>query len=334
MAMRDRDLYARMLGIESPWQVRDVGLDLNEREVLVHVDMDPGAQLACPHCGTPATCYDKRTRKWRHPDTCRYRPILSAEVLRVTRPEHDVSLITAPWAEPGGRYTALVIDWLKEAPPSAVSRRLGVSWNAIDSIMLRTVRRGLERRQIRERHAHLCVGETVFSNRHDYVTVVTDRKSGQVIRVGEDRNKETLEAFYVGLDRAQMTATENIPISMDMWPAYIQVTLASITGASGTIAFDKFHVAKAVNRVRCQEHKTLLREGNTLLKGSKHAWLTNSDNMSRTQWCDFAALRPTNLKTARAQAIKGQGMSLWHHVYRTWVKKCWRRCYNRAICSR
>ena len=27
-------------------------------------------------------------------------------------------------------------------------------------------------------------------------------------------------------------------------------------------------------------------------------------------------------------------MSLWHHVYRTWVGKCWRRCYNRAIRSR
>ena len=245
-----------------------------------------------------------------------------------------------PWAEPGSRYTALfealVIDWLKEAPPSAVSRQLGVSWNAIDGIMQRSVERGLKRRQTDERHAHLCVDETAFRKRHDYVTVVTDRESGHVIHVGEDRRKETLEAFYAGLDAEQKAAIESV--SMDMWPAYIQATLAAIPGAAEMIAFDKFHVAKAlgeaVDKVRRQEHKTLLREGNALLKGSKHAWLTNPDNMSLRQWRDFAALRNANLKTARAWAIKEQGMSLWHYVHRTWAEKGWLRWYGWAIRSR
>ena len=40
--MRDRDLYAQILGIESPWQVRDVELLLNEGEVMVHVNLEPG----------------------------------------------------------------------------------------------------------------------------------------------------------------------------------------------------------------------------------------------------------------------------------------------------
>ena len=338
--MKDRDLYAQILGIESPWQVRDVELHLNEGEVVVHVELEPGAHLVCPHCGKPAPRYDKRARRWRHLDTCQYRTVLSAEVPRIECPEHGVSLVRVPWAEPGSRYTALfealVIDWLQEAPAGAVSRRLGVSWNAIDGIMQRAVRRGLERRQTRGGHAHLCVDETAFRKRHDYVTVVTDRETGQVIHVGEDRRKETLEAFYAGLDEGQKSAIESV--SMDMWPAYIQATLAAIPDAAQKIAFDKFHVARAlgeaVDKVRRQEHKALLREGNTLLKGSKHAWLTNPANMSRKQWCDFATLRTANLKTARAWAIKEQGMSLWHYVHRTWAEKGWKRWYNWAIRSR
>ena len=111
--------------------------------------------------------------------------------------------------------------------------------------MQRVVRRGLERQQTHERHAHhLCVDETAFRKRHDYVTVVTDRDSGQVIHVGEDRKKETLEAFYAGLYEAQKSAIESV--AMDMWPAYIQATLASIPDAAQKIAFDKFHVVKAL----------------------------------------------------------------------------------------
>ena len=59
--MRDRDLFARILGIESPWQVEDVELHLADGEVVVHVAIEPGAQLVCPHCGQPASMFVKET---------------------------------------------------------------------------------------------------------------------------------------------------------------------------------------------------------------------------------------------------------------------------------
>ncbi|MEJ2621201.1 MAG: hypothetical protein P8163_13320 [Candidatus Thiodiazotropha sp.] len=40
-----------------------------------------------------------------------------------------------------------MIDWLKEASISAVSRLMNLSWNAIDGIMQRAVKRGLSRRE-------------------------------------------------------------------------------------------------------------------------------------------------------------------------------------------
>lgn len=62
-----------------------------------------------------------------------------ADVPRVKCKEHGVVTVSVPWAEPGSGFTALfealVIDGLKEASISAVSRLMGLSWNAIDGII-------------------------------------------------------------------------------------------------------------------------------------------------------------------------------------------------------
>ena len=101
--------------------------------------------MTCPKCGATAPGYDTRQRKWRHLDTCQYKTMLVADVPRVQCPEHGVVTVEVPWAEPGSGFTALfealVIDWLKEATISAVSRQMNLSWNAIDGIMVRAVAR-------------------------------------------------------------------------------------------------------------------------------------------------------------------------------------------------
>ncbi len=82
--MRDKDLYAQILGIKSPWQVTGVELALSEGAVTGHVEQEKGAQQCCPTCGKDSPGYDSRTRKWRHLDTRQYKTILGADVPRVT----------------------------------------------------------------------------------------------------------------------------------------------------------------------------------------------------------------------------------------------------------
>ena len=145
--MRDRELYAQILGIQSPWKVKDVELELDGGEVRVEVTYASGTALRCPCCGKSVTGYDTRRRRWRHLDTCQYRTILIAEVPRVECPEHGVKQIEVPWAEPGSGFTALfervVIDWLREASIAAVSRRLAMTWDEVDGIMSRAVQRSV-----------------------------------------------------------------------------------------------------------------------------------------------------------------------------------------------
>ena len=92
--MRDKDLYARILNIEAPWRVAAVELNLEQGEVIVHVEHD-GEALSCPQCGQPARRYDTRRRRWRHLDTCEYRTIVAAEMPRVHCERHKVKQVAA-----------------------------------------------------------------------------------------------------------------------------------------------------------------------------------------------------------------------------------------------
>lgn len=330
--MKDTELYARLLGVHSPWQVADVRFDAQERCVTVFVSPEPAGQWSCPQCGGAAPGYDKRRRRWRHLDTMQFKTVVEAEVVRVRCPEHGVLQVKVPWAEPGSGFTtlfeALVIFWLKQASTSALAEALGLSWNAVDGIMQRAVRRGLARREAcyPER---ISVDETAFQKRHEYVTVVSDQTTGHVMYVADDRTTESLERFYTGLGEEQLAGIE--AVAMDMWPAFIKATQTQVPAAEQKIAFDKFHVAKylgdGVDRVRREEHRRLLAEGDEVLKGSKYQWLTNPHNMSRKQKAHFAALRDSHLKTARAWAMKEMAMDLWAYRSRGWAVKGWAKWF-------
>ena len=327
--MKDTQLYSQILGIEKPWKVTDVKVSLPEDEVEVFVEHG-GSKLSCPKCGKTCPGYDKRTRRWRHLDTCQLKTLLVADVPRVQCAEHGVVNVSVPWAEPGSGFTAmfeaLVIDWLQAASISAVADRMKLSWNAVDGIMQRAVKRGLSRREALS-PTRISVDETAYRKGHDYITVVTDQVQGTVLHVADDRKTGSLAEFYALLSEEQKAGIESV--CMDMWPAYIKATREALSDADSRIAFDRFHVAqylgKAVDQVRKQEHRQLLGQGDDRMKGSKYQWLRNRRNMSRRQHLDFSVLRHSSLKTARAWAIKEFASQLWDYRSRIWAAKGWKR---------
>jgi transposase len=150
--VQDHELYARILGIQSPWRVDRVELKVAEGEVHIHLVHEAGVQWCCPECGQSCPLYDHQPeRRWRHLDTCQYQTILHAEPPRGNCAEHGARAVKLPWAEPSSRFTALLerlaIDWLKAASQKAVGDQLGLSWDEVHAIQERAVQRGLMRRQ-------------------------------------------------------------------------------------------------------------------------------------------------------------------------------------------
>jgi len=327
--MEDRQLYAQILGIQEPWEVTSVELKRAEGEVRVMVGWR-GGPLRCPVCKEPRTGYDEREREWRHLDTCQYQTILVAKVPRTTCPEHGVRQMEVPWAEPGSRFTALfealAIDWLRECSFAAVGRQLQLSWDQVSGIQERAVRRGLARRDAC-RPKRIGIDETSFQKRHEYVTVVNDLDTGQVLHVADDRTRESLDTFYRGLGPPACEAITTV--AMDMWGPYISSTHEFVPGATGKLLFDKFHIAQhlgdAVDRVRRQENRSLMAVGDDRLKNSKYLWLTNPDNLSAVSWWRFEPLRNSRLRVARAWALKESAMMLWGYRTRGWAQRAWKR---------
>jgi transposase len=337
--MRDTDLYARILGIESPWRVTEVELRLSTGEVEVKVEYGGSAAVDCPECGAAASRYDSRVRRWRHLPTCQYMTILAAEVPRVRCPEHGVKTLVVPWSEPGSGFTALfealVIDWLREATIQAVARQLGLSWDEVDGVMQRAVRRGLERRQL-VAPRRLGVDETSFQKRHEYVTVVADVDRGVVQHVADGRGKEALAVYYESFTEEQLGQIQTV--AMDMWGPYIAATLAAVPEGQRKIAFDKFHVAMhlgtAVDRVRREESRTLQEQGDETLKGTKHMWLYHPDRLPQKAAVQFDQLVRKALKTSRAWMLKELAMEMWDCRDRQAARQIFDAWYAWAIRSR
>jgi transposase len=334
--MRDRELYAKILGVEDPWTVTDVDLDLTAGRVVVRLGRTGATPLACPDCGQPCPGYDTQPRRWRHLDTCQFQTILEGDVPRCRCPAHGVKQVRVPWAEPGGRFTTLferlVIDWIGSAGRQATARRLGLSWEQADGIMQRAVGRGLARRTATVTPV-LGVDEKSFQGR-EFVTVVCDLDAGTVLHVADGRGQESLQNCYAAMTPAQREGVA--AVAMDMHQAYVTATRAAVPAA--TIVFDKFHVAKlageAVDQVRRLEAKGLAAAGDDTLKRTRYTWLRNPLTETARQRREAAGLRRSHLKTARAWALKEELMDFFRYVQPAAARRCFDRWYGWATRSR
>jgi transposase len=338
LAVQDRELFGRILGIGEPWFVEEVELKEALGELRIRLGRR-SSPLCCPTCGKAVPGYDTQPRRWRHLDTCQYETVLEADVPRVECPEHGVLQVRVPWAEKGSRFTLLferlTIDWLLEAGRSAVKRRMRLSWDEADGIMRRAVRRGLARRK-QEVVPHIGVDEKSFQKRHEYVTVVCDLDRGNVLHVADDRKAESLEGYYRSLTNEQRAGIQ--AVAMDMHDPYVKATRDQVPDADRKIVYDKFHIAKllnqAVDQVRKQEHQELTAEGDDRLKKTKYTWLRSSLNFTRKAWLAFRDLRRSKLRTARAWALKETIMDLWQYSYLGAAQRYFRDWYQWAARSR
>src|SRR6266478_5677087 len=106
--MEDRELYRRILGIEYPWRVASVDLQLAPKEVQRYLAHEDLSSWPCAECGTPCQLYDHQPERRLSPRSWGWVGTKS----------------TASWLGPSG------VDWHVAKPnPSVIwewTRRLSV----------------------------------------------------------------------------------------------------------------------------------------------------------------------------------------------------------------
>ncbi|MBI5399591.1 transposase family protein, partial [Candidatus Saganbacteria bacterium] len=82
--MQDKDFYAQVLGVERPWRIEEVKLDIEKQRIDITVGWPKEGKASCPTCGKLSDVYDHREeRLWRHLDTCQMKTFLHCQIPRV-----------------------------------------------------------------------------------------------------------------------------------------------------------------------------------------------------------------------------------------------------------
>ena len=326
--------YGLLLGIHSPWQVHRVDLQLKANRVEVDVEHDPGSAVACPRCRRACPRYDHAPqRQWRHLDVMQFATIIRARVPRCQCPEHGVVTVHVPWAEPHGRFTAMFEAFavtVIEAARSFVQAMeiLKVDWHTIQEIVRRAVERGLLRRST-EAVTRVGMDEKSFGRGQDYVALMTDLSGRRVLDVVEGRDTASALELWHRLPAEQRDRVEAVAI--DMSPEFTAAAKQSARHA--VIVYDKFHVAKhlneAVDKVRREEHRRLLQQGDKSLTGTKYLWL-QGDCAEGERALSFAELCERNLKTSRAWYHKETFNEFWAQPNSRRAAKFFQRWFGAA----
>jgi transposase len=341
--VRDIELYRHLLGIEGPWTVTKVDLNVPDQRVDVWAGHAERATWTCPECGTNTPVYDHaEERVWRHLDSCQFRTFLHARPPRVQCPTHGVRQVRLPWAEGRSRFTALferlAIDVLRECDITGAQAILRISWDEAWHLLERAVSRG-RKRKARRLPARLGVDEKAVAKGHTYMTLVCDLETATIEHVAEDRKRESLEKYFEQFTEAERAEIK--AVAMDMWAPYEHAVRTHVPQADDKIVFELFHIMKhmteAVDRTRRREQRELKAVGDERLTGTKYVWSYGEENVPdkhRARLATLTAGSMRKLKTTRAWSIKESLRDLWKCRSRTGAEQHWRWWYGWAIRSR
>jgi hypothetical protein len=171
-------LFTSALGLQAPWVVEDVSLDVVKRRVDFEIGCQ-GTALACPACGAAAQrVHDRLRRSWRHLDFFQFEAWLHCDVPRIACGGcGKTTQMPVPWARPGSGFTAafeaLALTLCRQMPVRQAAALLRCAdkqlWKRIEFYVGQA--RALERL---DGVSVIGVDETSLRRGQEYITVVHD----------------------------------------------------------------------------------------------------------------------------------------------------------------
>ena len=306
--MATERLFETALGVETPWFIKAVDFNAEEKVLTITVDFKVGTRFAFPGTEGEHPVHDTSSKRYRHLNFFQHECFLEVRVPRVRLPDGSVRLVEPPWSGKLNGFTllfeALVLAMCQQMPFAAVARLVGESWHRVAAICGRYVSLALAEADFSQVTA-MAIDETSRAKGHNYVTIGADAVARKVIFVGEEREAESIAALAEDLLKHGGSPEAVHSVSIDMSPAYIKGVTKYLPNAQ--ITFDKFHViahaSTALDETRRKEQKR-----DPALKGMRWVLLKDRDRLNVEQRSDLDALvaHITTTRTARAWAYREQ----------------------------
>lgn len=253
---------------------------------IVRVDY-PAIQGLCPRCGVyhtirPSEIHPRRHATWR---LMRYVSLLARHLPL----DMMVAVLGVP-AATAWRYDRDVLEADLPAP----------DLDDIEAILIdeKSVRRG-----------------------HQYVTLVLNAATGELLYMAEGKKKESLEAFFALLSEAQKASIKAVCI--DRNGAYGAVVSEALPGAE--IVFDKFHLmsnlGKALDELRRSEYSKATGEFRHVIKGQRFNLLRHPENLAPSGELALHGLLDINRNLQIAYLLKDQFRIVWTYKTPGWARR-------------
>ena len=212
----------------------------------------------------------------------------------------------------------------------AIAENLKVSWDTVKEIQKQKLRRRYPKRNFTGLRK-IAIDEFAVKKGHTYKTVVIDLDTGEIVYVGEGKDKNALEAFWAKLKKQNVTLEA---VAIDMGPAYWSAVQDNQPQAA--IIFDHFHIRKLINETLTnirrglynQEEKTQVRD---VLKGTRWLLLKNQENLTeeKNEYRRLNDALEMNKPLATAYYLKEELKLLWYqkskekaaHFLKQWTDK-------------
>ena len=179
--MNSNELFGLALGLESPWQIREISfVDVSEkvRELHIYLDFSRGSKFLS-RTGEYTTAYDTEEKSWQHLNFFQHRCYLHAHV-RLQDAEGKIYQIDVPWSRPGSGFTLLFEAYAmllieSEMPVSKVSEILDVTSPRIWRVFDYWIEKAFSADDLSD-VTQLGIDETSRKKGHHYITQFNFRK--------------------------------------------------------------------------------------------------------------------------------------------------------------
>lgn len=168
----------------------------------------------------------------------------------------------------------------------------------------------------------ILIDETSIGKGHNYLTVVLNAETGEVLHLAEGKRKTSLEGFFNKLSSEQKATIKAVGI--DRSGSYQSVVKEQIPDAD--IVYDKFHIVSnyndVIDKIRREEwRQTEEKEDKEFIKGQRFNLFKNPCNLKPDAKKSLKELLDMNENLYSAYVLKDALKNLWTYTSKAWAGK-------------
>ena len=226
-----------------------------------------------------------------------------------TRPKEIHPTRQATW-----RYMRTISSWARVCPASRIATMFEISDNTVRNYDKEVLKQELPPPNYDELRA-LLIDEKAVRKGHNYMTIVLNADTGEMLYMGEGKKKKTIDAFFDKLTPEQRRGIEAVGI--DRAGAY-QRSIEQYLPNAG-IVYDRFHLMmnmnEAVDQVRRSEWRKASKDEKRTIKGSRFLTLANPENLDQKGEDRLKQLLDMNINLSAAYQLKEQFKAIFKYKY-------------------